>query len=208
MHVPKSRIWLYATVALSGLAIDLATKSWMFHWLGMPGGRRFWVWTGILSFETVLNEGALFGQGQGFGILFICLSVVALLGIVYWLFRRRAAADLFLTVTLAAISGGIVGNLYDRAGLPGLAWHRPMQGHQLGEPVYAVRDWIHFQILDLETGKQHFDWPVFNIADCLLVCGVAALALHAYVLEPLRSRREKQAAKAEGATTKPSACAS
>jgi lipoprotein signal peptidase len=44
----------------------------------------------------------------------------------------------------------------------------------VGEPVYAVRDWLHFEIAAIG-----FDWPVFNIADSLLVCGAALLFWHA-----------------------------
>ena len=37
-----------------------------------------------------------------------------------------------------------------------------------------MRDWIHFEIAAIG-----FDWPVFNIADSLLVCGAIMLAWHA-----------------------------
>jgi signal peptidase II len=121
-----------------------------------------------------LNEGALFGLGQGMTFVFAGLSVFAALGILYWLFARGAARDWFLTISLAAIMGGIFGNLYDRLGLPKLVWDDP---DRIGEPVYAVRDWLHFRI-DRADGSVFFDWPVFNIADCLLVCGSILLVLY------------------------------
>ncbi len=46
-------------------------------------------------------------------------------------------------------------------------------GHEIGERVYAVRDWLHFKIDPV------IDWPIFNIADSLLVCGAALLVFHA-----------------------------
>ena len=75
-------------------------------------------------------------------------------------------------MALAMITGGILGNLYDRLGLPGLVWP-PGTGHPAGEPVFAVRDWLHFKVDGL------VDWPIFNIADSLLVCGAALLVWHA-----------------------------
>jgi signal peptidase II len=102
--------------------------------------------------------------------VFCVLSLLAAVGILYWLFVRKAARDVGLTVALAAVTAGIFGNLYDRTGLHGLKWHVP--GRE-GEPVYAVRDWIHFQL-------GWFDWPIFNIADTLLVCGAAVLLIYAF----------------------------
>jgi signal peptidase II len=126
--------------------------------------------------ETSLNEGALFGIGQGLVAVFATLSILAAFWIVYWLFFRGAARDGWLTFALACIMAGILGNLYDRLGLPGLTWPAG-QGHAAGDTVYAVRDWIHFQY-------KSFDWPVFNLADSLLVCGASLLALQSLGPEP------------------------
>lgn len=172
--VPPRRLIVFAAIVVVGLSVDLATKSWAFSRLGMPqpGGPVIWVVPGVLSLETSLNEGALFGIGQGRGAFFAIASVLAALGISYWLFAAGAARDRALTVALAAVMAGICGNLFDRLGLPGLNWNYPPE--RIGEPVYAVRDWIHFKIEGL------IDWPVFNIADSLLVCGAALLLWHAF----------------------------
>ena len=39
--VPVNRYVIFPLIAVLGCAIDLATKSWVFSWLGMPGGRSF-----------------------------------------------------------------------------------------------------------------------------------------------------------------------
>ena len=91
--------------------------------LGMPHERpSWWLVDEIFGFTTSLNEGALFGIGQGQGLVFSGLSLAAIAGIFYWLFVAGAAHDLLLTIALGAVTGGILGNLYDRLGLPGLNW--------------------------------------------------------------------------------------
>lgn len=177
--VPPNRYVVFCVVAVVGCCVDLATKWWVFRTLGMPGGDTAWLWPGVIGVQTSLNEGALFGVGQGGAFVFAGLSILAAMGILYWLFRGGAAEDLVLTISLGAIMAGIFGNLYDRLGFPGLLWeNHPL--HQLGEPVYAVRDWI----LVLIFG---YHWPNFNIADSLLVCGAALLLWQAWRSEPAKS---------------------
>ncbi|MGD9648521.1 MAG: signal peptidase II [Pirellulales bacterium] len=166
--VAWTRYALFFGLALSGLAADLATKHWIFNRLGMPGvaHERIPIVGDILSLETSLNEGALFGLGQGGVPIFVGLTIFAAGGILYWLFFAGGAHDFWLTLALASVWGGMLGNLWDRLGMHQLHWH---YGDRFGEPVFAVRDWIHFQIDGV------LDFPVFNIADSLLVCGVTLL---------------------------------
>ncbi|MGQ9506155.1 MAG: signal peptidase II [Thermogutta sp.] len=166
------RFCVFVLLAGLGLAADLATKAWIFYRLGMPGKEPvWWIVPNVFGFQTSLNEGALFGMGQGMTPWFAALSVVFAVGIVIWLFLGGAAKSWWMTIILAGITAGIFGNLYDRLGLHGLKWGEGFGGHQAGEPVYAVRDWILVMI-----GR--WPWPNFNIADSLLVCGVTALIIH------------------------------
>jgi signal peptidase II len=163
--VPASRYVCFLLLAVAGCGADLWTKDFMFRWLGMPPSPTEWVIDGIFGWQTSLNHGALFGVGQGQGFVFISLSVVAAIGIIYWLFVMGAAEEWLLTISLGAIMGGIFGNMYDRLGL----WEVP--GHP-GVHEKAVRDWILVQY-------NGWVWPNFNIADSLLVCGAATLLWHA-----------------------------
>src|SRR5689334_2315518 len=110
--VPRTRYVVFFAIAIGGCALDLWTKHWIFGRLGMPGGDAIWLWKPYFSLATSLNEGALFGWGQGKGMLFSCLSVVAALGVIYWLFIGQAARDRWLTIALACVMAGIFGNLY------------------------------------------------------------------------------------------------
>jgi signal peptidase II len=165
----SSRGWiLFATVAVAAAAADLVSKSIAFARLGMPGsGLAAVLVPRILVLETNLNEGALFGMGQGLGLGFAAVSVVAIAGILVLVARRATREDGWMILALGLIVGGIVGNLYDRLGLPALVWHAPPD--RIGEPVRAVRDWIHFQLPGV------IDWPIFNLADSWLVIGAGIL---------------------------------
>jgi signal peptidase II len=175
--VPASRYILFFSIAAGGCAADLLTKHWVFAWLGMPGGQTWWLWQEVVGFQTSLNEGALFGIGQGMVPVFAALSFAAALAILWWLFYAGAAREWLLTAALACVMAGIAGNLYDRLGLPGLLWNYANSLHQHGEPVHAVRDWI---LVMIGT----WPWPTFNIADSLLVCGAGLLVWQAFCAKP------------------------
>jgi signal peptidase II len=194
--VPANRWIVFLLIAVVGCAVDLLTKSWLFSWLGMPGQKpSYWLVDEIFGFTTSLNEGALFGLGQGQVNLFAILSVVAAVGVLYWLFWKGAAQDWLLTIALGAVMAGIFGNLYDRLGMPGLVWSHPdLRSHAAGDPVYAVRDWIHFKIDAIG-----FDWPIFNIADSLLVCGAGLLVWHSFRSEPPQIKTSPEGASANAA---------
>jgi len=170
--IPKSRIALFIILAAVGCALDLATKSWIFGKFGTQaaaGPDPIVIIPGVFGLTTNLNEGALFGVGQGKAIMFAGLSIIAAVGVLVWLTIGGAVRDLWLTIALAAIMAGILGNLYDRLGLHGLTWPWPREG----QPVYAVRDWLHFQIEAIG-----FQWPIFNLADSFLDIGAGMLLWH------------------------------
>jgi len=169
--VPRNRYFLFFAIAAVGCGVDLATKAWLFSWPDLGGGNVHWLWPEHAGFQLSWNQGALGGMGQGRTWLFATLSIVAGCAIPLWLFYWRAARDLWLTAALGSVTGGLLGNLYDRLGLPDYLW--PGRGLEVGQPVHAVRDWI------LVQWNDQWRWPNFNVADSLLVVGAAALVLHA-----------------------------
>ncbi len=165
---PLGRIGVFFGILVIGGSVDLWSKAAIFSWRGMPGQKDiWWLVDGYFGIETALNLGAVFGVGQGKGLLFAALSVVAAIGILVWLFRFGAIQSWWLSVALGCVSAGIVGNLYDRLGM---WWEERFLA--LGYPIEyksGVRDWILWQIND------DWKWPNFNIADSLLVVGAAML---------------------------------
>ncbi len=175
---------LFFGSAVVGLIVDLATKKWVFDWLGSPpSGQTYWIWEDVLALKTSLNEGALFGIGQGQGTIFVVLSLLAVLGILLWMYWGGAARDWLLSLALGCVTGGTLGNLYDRLGWSNLRWEYANELHEVGEPVYAVRDWIYFKLIE---------WPIFNIADSLLVCGAILLLWHAFWLDDPAPKAKSQ----------------
>lgn len=171
--VPLSRYFIFVLIGVGGLLWDLYSKHAVFLRLGFPNGRARWTedfFGGWVQFtlHTHFNEGALWGVGQGLSWLFATLSVLAAGFVVYWLFVRGAARSWWLTVALALIMGGTLGNLYDRLG-----WHGYVVN---GKVIFAVRDFLYFRL-------GNYDWPIFNFADVFLVTGAIMLVLHSLVAE-------------------------
>ena len=76
--VPARRYLLFGVIAVVGCPADLLTKHWVFQrWVCRTTEPSWWLVDEIFGFTTSLNEGALFGIGQGQGPLFSMLSLVA-----------------------------------------------------------------------------------------------------------------------------------
>lgn len=173
----------FVAIAGCGTFADLWTKQWVFAWRGLPGTLPpWWLIENYVGIETAVNPGALFGMGAGFGKVFAALSIVAGIAIFLWLSRYQAIRSWWLVVALSCVSGGILGNLYDRLGL----WNPPLERPDWQS---GVRDWI------LLRYGEH-TWPNFNIADSLLVCGAIMLAIHSlYPPRPEGDSSESQSTK-------------
>lgn len=175
--LPLSRYVLFFGLVIVLTAIDLASKHFVFTQLGWPG-KSEWEWRAgdwvRFQLQTNVNFGALWGIGQGWTGLFAIFSVVAAIGVIYFLFAMKQARSWWLTIALAGVLSGAIGNLYDRLGLHGLIDPRD------GSPVYGVRDFLDFQFFGT------FNWAIFNYADSFLVIGAIMLVLYSF-------REDKQA---------------
>jgi lipoprotein signal peptidase len=177
-------------VALLGLLLDQGTKYGVFRWLHAEATRvnrdcgEYVVIGNVFSLlaqfdkpgqsdhplnnlrtlggDTLprVNHGALFGLGQEYVSLangiFAAVSIAAAVAIAYWSTRPTTVRDRALCAALGLILAGTVGNLYDRIVFNG------------------VRDFLYWHYRDA------FSWPVFNFADCCLVCGAFLLLAQAF----------------------------
>lgn len=168
------RALLFASLTILGTTADLWSKQFVFNTKGLPGEQppSWWIENAAgcyVGVETAINQGALFGLGQGFGWLFAIVSLLAISGIALWLFAAKACTSLTLTFIMGLITGGILGNLYDRLNL-----------HNLPGPFAGgVRDWV---LLRYRSATGEYTWPNFNIADSLLVVGAILLAVYSILL--------------------------
>ncbi|QDU56347.1 signal peptidase II [Aeoliella mucimassa] len=168
---PRSRIALFVLPAIVGLIADLWSKWFFFSQSDLRAGVIWWVLPDYAGVQLSLNEGALFGLGQGYVWLFAIFGIVAAAGLPVWLFRYGAACDFWITLALGFVMAGILGNLYDRVALHGETWF--FDPARQSETAYAVRDWILLQ------WGPNYRWPNFNIADSLLVVGAGIVLLRA-----------------------------
>lgn len=137
-----------ALIALAAAVV--ATDQWVKALViaRLASGNVVSLFGGFLHLDYTWNTGAAFGFGRSAGGFFAVAAVVVCLGIVLS-FRRVVASPLLVRLALGLILGGAIGNLIDRLRL----------GH--------VVDFI-----DLRW------WPVFNLADSAIVCGVVLLCFH------------------------------
>lgn len=106
----RAHLWFWS-VAIVGVALDLWSKEWAFRTLGL-GGKRELI-PHVVEFQTMMNDGALFGLGRGQTTLFLIASLLALL-LVFWMFAHSSPRNRLLHVALGGILAGALGNMYDR----------------------------------------------------------------------------------------------
>jgi signal peptidase II len=148
---PAALLRFLLTAAL-GCGLDLWTKSLAFSKLS-PGGQPCRFIPGWVEFEAVVNHGAVFGLGQGGRVLFVAVSLGAIVFLSY-LFSTSGNRWVY-QVLLGMLMAGVLGNLYDRVTL----------GY--------VRDMIHA----LPGWPKLFPW-VFNVADSFLCVGVTLMVIY------------------------------
>jgi signal peptidase II len=147
----------FALTAAIGTGLDLWTKSVAFSSLSLHGDPYQFI-PGWLEFEAVINHGAVFGLGQGARVLFITVSVGAIVFLAY-LFATSGKRWVY-QILLGMLLAGVLGNLFDRV----------MFGY--------VRDMIHA----LPRWKNFFPY-VFNVADSFLCTGVGLMVIYSLVAE-------------------------
>ena len=141
--VQSTRQTLIAVLASSVLLLDQVTKVWAVSALDDRTIDVAWK----LQLRLVRNPGTAFSLGEGKGPL---LGVLACVVVVVLLRLARQPRNVASAVGIALILGGAVGNVVDRIVR---SPHGFLEGH--------VVDFIDFQF-----------WPVFNVADMGVTCGI------------------------------------
>ncbi len=124
---------------------------------------------GIFRFTYVRNTGAAFGSLSDARWIFMILSIVAIIGLLVFIFWKKPKDKLMLSA-LIMIAGGGIGNMIDRV--------------RLG---YVI------DFLDFCAFPKLWMW-VFNIADSFVVIGAGLLILW-MILDMIREYKAEKAAK-------------
>jgi signal peptidase II len=136
-------------VAAASVGLDQWAKYWATHNLAFREPVR--VVGELVQLTYTRNSGIAFGMFAGKSFPFYIFSVVAAVA-VFWLWTRHPKLPLARQWSLALILGGAIGNLIDRV--------------RNGEVVDFIL---------LSWGGHEF--PVFNVADMCVTCGVILFAL-------------------------------
>ena len=131
---------------------------------GVCGGKAHEVIGSFWHWRLSMNPGSAFGlfssQGQAGRILLSIVGIGAVAGML-WMLKKARGDQRVLHWALALVAGGAVGNLIDRiyygVVTDFILWHWG-RGQPKGQ-----------------TNRFTTEWPVFNVADIVLVVGVALM---------------------------------
>jgi signal peptidase II len=157
-------------IILADQAAKLAVKGFNFPILGLradgvPYGASYPVLGDFVRLTYIENPGMAFGIDVGGKLFFSLFSILASAGIFWYLYRAKDEPFAF-RLSLALILGGAVGNLVDRV----------FYGVIFGDAALfhgRVVDFIDVDFFNVSVfGYSLHRWPVFNIADASVTCGV------------------------------------
>ena len=149
MKLTYQTLILYLVAFLVIVIGDQVTKIIVDHTLSLGGS--YAIIDNFFYFTYAHNTGAAWGMLAGKISLFLIVSVVAAIGIIYY-FMKSESYQKLTRFGLVLVFAGLIGNLIDR-----LAF-----GY--------VRDFIDFIIFG-------YNFPIFNVADMAITIGMALVIL-------------------------------
>lgn len=158
----RNSIWFYST-AIDVVILDQVTK--LLARTHLIEGKPVVIIPGFFDLRLAYNTGAAFGVLPNWAPLFILVGLVAIYAIVR-LRRAGGHGSKTLSIGLAMLLGGAIGNLFDRI-------------------VFASRGVTDF--LDFHIRSSALAWPTFNLADAAIVIGAVLVVFHVYVIEKRRA---------------------
>lgn len=151
------------------LVADQIIKYWARHYF--PNEQAsIAVIPNVFDLTLTYNRGIAFGMFQHYGVLLAPIAIVIGLGSMFYSMRHRSESP-WVHVAMALLSGGALGNLFDRV----------LSGR--------VTDMFHIRT---------FDFPIFNLADSCITVAAAILILR-WGMEWIRETREAPKADAPAA---------
>ena len=155
---PRSKSALLLIISAVAIAIDQLTK-WAFF------GSSYSLIGDFLWIESSFNTGAAFSMFSGATWVFIVVTIICCVFMVYLLFTQRITLSMLSKVCITIILGGAIGNLIDRIFLAG------------------VRDFIYFKSIN---------FAIFNFADAFITVGAILLAISLIISLSKAKKTEKK----------------
>ena len=156
---------LWSLIVLIIIALDQISKYWVVNNIGLTDS--FVVIPKVIDFVYVKNTGAAFSflSDTTYGIILLsCISVIFCVGVIWFMIKKKPQHKL-LTISLALMLSGAIGNVIDRI----------FRGY--------VVDFI-------ETTFIKF--PVFNIADIAITIGAALVIIYVLFFEKSKNTDEEE----------------
>jgi signal peptidase II len=170
-------LWLSFFVVLADQLTKLYIKGSPWAWLpwkGMPYGSSIkWI-DDLVRITYIENPGIAFGINiPSAKVFFSVFSIVASVAIIIYLKRNVTKLSFWERLALASILGGAVGNLIDRV---------------FYGVFYGTEKLFYGRVVDfIDFGYQKNWWPVFNVADSAVSCGVMLLILLMLLKKPAKN---------------------
>jgi len=156
--------WILALTTVLLIILDQIVKQWARIYL-MPVG-RIPIIDGLIGFRYATNTGAAFGIFQGGRWFFVILTIIVLAVIIIYEFKLpHTKQNLWIRIPMTLMLAGAVGNFIDRL----------LFGY--------VVDMFEFLF---------FNFPIFNVADMLLVIGTFGYAFAALFILKEESKEEPE----------------
>ena len=152
---------LYSIVATILAVIDQLSKLAVIQFV--KPARTIPLWKDVFHLTYCENRGAAFGILQNAFFLFFIITVLVVVGVTVYLVKTRPKSRL-LTLSLALLVGGALGNFIDRL----------FRGF--------VVDFFDFRLIN---------FAIFNFADCCVVCGACLLAFYVIFLDKKQEEKDE-----------------
>ncbi|MCZ7418096.1 MULTISPECIES: signal peptidase II [unclassified Micromonospora] len=145
----RRSVTILLSLAVFAVAVDLLTKHLSLQELGDREPVR--LLGGALYLSLTRNSGAAWSLGKDYTFIFPIIAI----GVLAWIaWMARTLRSVPWAVALGLVVGGVVGNLIDR--------------------IFRAPGWFVGHVVDMFSVFDPYGrvFPIFNVADSALVCGV------------------------------------
>ncbi|MEV2241341.1 signal peptidase II [Micromonospora sp. NPDC049891] len=145
----RRSVTILLSLAVFALAVDLLTKHLSLQELSDREPVR--LLGGALYLSLTRNSGAAWSLGKDYTFIFPIIAI-GVLGWIAWMARTLRSVP--WAISLGLVVGGVVGNLLDR--------------------IFRAPGWFVGHVVDMFSVFDPYGrvFPIFNVADSALVCGV------------------------------------